>query len=145
MPYVITETIENNEFLKCFKKFNITATEQDIDEFVDIDNESPHDIKRSKPVFFEEQQLVNEDENFCFFGKKHQFQTLPFATLNVFLISDEDEPFISDEDEPMDVDTITKLYKLTKPSLQVDKFTQSLQFQKDSCLKQNEDFSSMPI
>ena len=37
MPHVITETVENNEFLKRFKNF---YTEQDID--VAIDNENPH-------------------------------------------------------------------------------------------------------
>ena len=36
--------IENdkNYFLKLFKKFNITATEQDIDEFLYIADESSH-------------------------------------------------------------------------------------------------------
>ena len=47
MPHVVTETVENNEFLKCFKNFNShraisIATKQDIDEFVDIDNQSTH-------------------------------------------------------------------------------------------------------
>ena len=42
MPHVVTETVENNEFLKRFKYVNIKVTEQDIDEFVAIDNESPH-------------------------------------------------------------------------------------------------------
>ena len=42
MEHVVTETVENNGFLKCFKNFNIIATEQDIDEFVVIDNESTH-------------------------------------------------------------------------------------------------------
>ena len=37
-----TETFDNNEFWKLFKNFNITATEQDIDEFVAIDNETTH-------------------------------------------------------------------------------------------------------
>ena len=42
MLHVVKETVENNVFLKRFKKFNITATEQDIDTFVVIDNESTH-------------------------------------------------------------------------------------------------------
>ena len=36
----VTEPFDNNDFLKLFKKFNITATEQDMDEFVDIEDES---------------------------------------------------------------------------------------------------------
>ena len=67
LPHVVTETVENNEIFKCFKNFNITATEQDIDELVTIDNESPHvfheEILKESNFFFEEQQLVNEDEN----------------------------------------------------------------------------------
>ena len=52
-----TETFDNNEFWKLFKNFNITATEQDIDEFVAINDESSHMfdkryIRRSKPFFF---------------------------------------------------------------------------------------------
>ena len=39
---VVTETFDNNEFIKLFKNFNITATEQGIDEFVIIDDESRH-------------------------------------------------------------------------------------------------------
>ena len=42
MSNVLTETVEKNKFLKCFKHFNITATKQDIDEFVAIDNENTH-------------------------------------------------------------------------------------------------------
>ena len=42
MPNVLTETVEKNKFLKRFKNLNITATKQDIDEFVAIDNESTH-------------------------------------------------------------------------------------------------------
>ena len=42
MPHVITETVENNELLKRFINLNITATEQDINEFGAIDNESSH-------------------------------------------------------------------------------------------------------
>ena len=42
MPHVVTETVKNNEFLKRFKNFYITATDQDTDEFVVIDNESPY-------------------------------------------------------------------------------------------------------
>ena len=39
---VVTETSDKNKCLKRFKNFNITATEQDINEFVAIDNESSH-------------------------------------------------------------------------------------------------------
>ena len=38
--------VENNEFLKCFENFNITATEQDIDKFRAIDNESTHVLQK---------------------------------------------------------------------------------------------------
>ena len=38
----VTLTQDNNKFLKFFKSFNITATEQDINEFVAIDDESSH-------------------------------------------------------------------------------------------------------
>ena len=38
----VTETFDNNEFLNLFNNFNITATQQDIDEFVDIDDERSH-------------------------------------------------------------------------------------------------------
>ena len=40
MPNDVTETDKNNEFLKRFKNFNITTTEQDINKYVVIDNES---------------------------------------------------------------------------------------------------------
>ena len=36
----VTEIFDNNEFLNRFKQFNVTATEQDINEFVDINDES---------------------------------------------------------------------------------------------------------
>ena len=42
MPQVITEKVENNEFLKRFMNFNSIATEQDSDEFVAIDHKSSH-------------------------------------------------------------------------------------------------------
>ena len=65
MPYVVTENAENNEFLKRYQNLNIT--EQDIGEFVAIDNESLHvfyeEIFEEANFYFEEQQLVNEDEN----------------------------------------------------------------------------------
>ena len=52
-------TVENNEFLKRFKNLNITATQQDIVEFVALDNESSHvlqeDILEEANVFCEEQ------------------------------------------------------------------------------------------
>ena len=38
----VTETFDNNKLLKLFKNFNITATEQDIYEFVANDNKSTH-------------------------------------------------------------------------------------------------------
>ena len=38
----VTDTFGNNEFLKPFKKFNIAATEQDINEIVVIDDKSSH-------------------------------------------------------------------------------------------------------
>ena len=54
----VTETFDNNEFLKLFKNFNITATELDVNEFVAIDDECSHvlrrDIKRIKPFFYEQ-------------------------------------------------------------------------------------------
>ena len=75
----VTETFDNNEFLKLFKNFNITATEQDVNEFVAIDDECSHlfqeEILEEANLFLEEQQAVN-DENITW-----------------------------DEDEPMDVDT----------------------------------------
>ena len=37
-----TETFDNNEILKFFKTFSITATKQDSDEFVAIDEESSY-------------------------------------------------------------------------------------------------------
>ena len=52
----VTETFHNNKLLKLFKNFNITATEQDFDEFVVIDDESSH-------VFQEE---IKAYENRCF-------------------------------------------------------------------------------
>ena len=83
MSHVVTETVENNEFLKRFKNFNITSTEQDIDELVAIYNESTHvfheEILERSKLFFEEQYLVSEYENIT-----------------------------SDENEPMDVDTISQ-------------------------------------
>ena len=54
----ITKTVDHNEFLNIFLNFNITATEQDIDEFLAIDNESSH-------VFQEE--II--DEANCLFVK----------------------------------------------------------------------------
>ena len=81
MSHVATETVENNEILKHFKNLNFTATKQDIDEFIAIDNESTHvfqeEILEEVNLFFWEQQLVNDDENIT-----------------------------PDEDEPMNVDTI---------------------------------------
>ena len=38
----VTETFDNKNFLKLYKNFNITATEQDVDEFIVIDDESSH-------------------------------------------------------------------------------------------------------
>ena len=38
----VTEIFDNNEFIKLFKNFNITAAEQDIDKFVAIDDKSSH-------------------------------------------------------------------------------------------------------
>ena len=38
----VTETFDNNEISKLFKNFSITATKQDIVEFVAIDDESSH-------------------------------------------------------------------------------------------------------
>ena len=47
--------------MKRFKNLNITATEQDIDEFVAIDTESTHmfqeEILEEANFFFEEQQI----------------------------------------------------------------------------------------
>ena len=42
MSHIVTKTVENNEFLKRFKYVNIKVTEQDIDEFVAIDDKSSH-------------------------------------------------------------------------------------------------------
>ena len=36
MSYVVTQTVENNEFFKRFKNLNDIGTEKDIDEFVAI-------------------------------------------------------------------------------------------------------------
>ena len=41
----VTQIFDNNVFLKCFKNFNITVTEKNIDEFVAIDDESSHVLK----------------------------------------------------------------------------------------------------
>ena len=86
MLYFIIETVEHNKFLKHFKNFNITAIEQDIDEFVDIDNERSHEgeLKESN-ILFEEQRLVNEDGNIT-----------------------------SDENEAMDFDTISRMLQASK-------------------------------
>ena len=63
----ITETFNNKEFLKLYKIFYITATEQDINQFVAIDYESSHllheEILQEEKLLFEETQAVNEDEN----------------------------------------------------------------------------------
>ena len=40
MSHVVTKMVENDEFLKRFNNLNITAIEQDIDEFVDNDDEN---------------------------------------------------------------------------------------------------------
>ena len=40
LDIVVTETFDNNEFLNIFKNFNTTVTEQGINEFVAIDDES---------------------------------------------------------------------------------------------------------
>ena len=37
-----TKNLDNNDFLNLFKNFNITAPEQDIDDFVFNVNESSH-------------------------------------------------------------------------------------------------------
>ena len=36
----VTESSDNDEFMKLFKNFSITATEQDINEFVAIDDKT---------------------------------------------------------------------------------------------------------
>ena len=58
----VTETFHNNKLLKVFRKFNITATEQDINEFVIIDEESSHlfqeEILEEANLFF----LVNSKQ-----------------------------------------------------------------------------------
>ena len=81
MTHVVTETVQNNTFLKHFNIFNVTATQQDIDEFVVIDDESTHvsqkEILEIENFFSEEQQIVDGDENIT-------------------------------TDEPMDVDTISQ-------------------------------------
>ena len=38
----VTQTFDNNKLLKLFRNFNITETEQDINEFVAIDEQSSH-------------------------------------------------------------------------------------------------------
>ena len=60
MANVVTQTVENNKFLKCYKNFNITATEQDIDEFVAIDNESTHVFQKE---ILEEANLFLKNSN----------------------------------------------------------------------------------
>ena len=79
----VTETFDNNEFLKPFKNFNITATEQNINECVAIDDENSHlfqeEILEEANLFCGEQQIANQDEN-----------------------------IISDEYDPMDVDTTSQ-------------------------------------
>ena len=52
----VTETFDNNEFSKLFLNFIISATEQDIDYFVAIDDESSH-------VF---QEMTLEEANIFF-------------------------------------------------------------------------------
>ena len=42
----ITETFDNNEFLKLFRNFNIVATGQDINKFVATDDESSQCSKK---------------------------------------------------------------------------------------------------
>ena len=60
ISHVVTETVENNKFLKRFKNFNITATGQDIDEFVDIDNEIIHMFQKE---VLEEAKLFLKNNN----------------------------------------------------------------------------------
>ena len=53
----VPEIFDNKDFLKLFKNFNITATEQDTNEFVAIDDESSHlfqgEILEEVNFFFE--------------------------------------------------------------------------------------------
>ena len=53
----VTETFDNNEFLKLFKNFNITTTEQGVNEFAAIDDESSHlfqeEILEEVKLFFQ--------------------------------------------------------------------------------------------
>ena len=64
---VVTENFDNNEFLKLFKNFNITDTQQDIDKFVANVDESCHvfqeEILAEPNHVFEEQQAVNANYN----------------------------------------------------------------------------------
>ena len=61
----VTEIFDNKEFLKLFKNFNITATKQDINECVAIDDKSSHLFQEEilEEANFVEQQAVNKDEN----------------------------------------------------------------------------------
>ena len=81
----VTETFDNNDFLKLFKKFTITATKQDMNEFQPLMMKAVICFKKiyqKQQTFFEEQRAVNEDENIT-----------------------------SDADEPMGVDTISQSLK----------------------------------
>ena len=65
---MLSETFDNNKYLKIFKNFDITATEQDIDEFVAIDDGTSHVFQdeilgEANLLLFEEHQSVNKDEN----------------------------------------------------------------------------------
>ena len=44
----VTETFHNNKYFKSFNNFNITATEQDIDELIAIDDEISHVFQAEK-------------------------------------------------------------------------------------------------
>ena len=94
--------------MKRFKNFKITATEQDIDEFVAIDDENSNvfqeNILEKANRFFEEQQSVNEDENIT-----------------------------SDEVESMDVDTTSQMLQA---KIFFVTFTQRTSFWKESSLQQ---------
>ena len=60
MPHVVTETVENNEFLKRFKNFDIIAIKKDNDEFVAVANEITHVFQEK---VFEEANPFSKNSN----------------------------------------------------------------------------------
>ena len=87
---VSQDTFDNSKFLKPFKNFKITVTEQHINEFVAIDDESSQlYILEEANLCFQDQGAVNKYEN---------------------LTSDEDEPMYADSQRLQARNTLDGVY-----------------------------------